>query len=44
MSKHFNLVKKNYDRGFWSIDRVRAAVTMGWITEEEFAIITGQSY
>lgn len=44
MSKYFNLVKKNYDKGLWSIDRVRDAVTKGWITEEEFLIITGEDY
>lgn len=44
MSKYFNLVKHNYDKGLWSIGRVRKAVEQGWITEEEFAIITGQSY
>ena len=44
MSKYFNLVKKNYDKGLWSIDRVRDAVVKGWITEEEFLIITGEDY
>ena len=44
MSKYFNLVKKNYEKGLWSIDRVRDAVVKGWITEEEFYIITGENY
>ena len=44
MSKYFNLVKKNYDKGFWDIGRVRDAVSKGWITEEEFYIITGENY
>ena len=44
MSKYFNLVKKNYDKGFWDISRVRDAVVKGWITEEEFYIITGENY
>lgn len=44
MSKYYNLVKKNYDNGFWSIDRVRDAVTMQWITEEEFELIIGHPY
>lgn len=44
MSKYYNLVKKNYDNGFWSIDKVRDAVTKGWITEEEFELIVGKPY
>lgn len=44
MSKYFNLVKTNYDRGFWSEARVRNAVEKGWITEEEFELIVGHPY
>ena len=44
MSKYYNLVKKNYDNGFWSIDKVRDAVVKGWITEEEFELIVGKPY
>lgn len=44
MSKYYKIVKNNYDKGFWSIDRVRDAVTMGWITAEEFYDITGEPY
>lgn len=44
MSKNYNKVKTYYDRGLWSIDRVREAVVKGWITEEEYELITGQSY
>ena len=44
MSKYYNLVKKNYDNGFWSIDKVRDAVVKGWITAEEFQEITGEEY
>ena len=44
MSKYYNLVKKNYDNVFWSIDKVRDAVTKGWITAEEFQEITGEVY
>lgn len=44
MSKYFNLVKHNYDKGLWSEARVRNAVEKGWITEEEFTIITGEVY
>lgn len=44
MSKYYNLVKKNYDNGFWSIDKVRDAVVKSWITPEEFYDITGEVY
>lgn len=44
MSKYFQLVKKNYDNGFWSESRVRDAVIKNWITEEEFEEITGVEY
>lgn len=44
MSKYYNLVKKNYDNGFWSIDKVRDAVIKGWITSDEFQEITGEVY
>lgn len=40
MSKHFEQVKKYYDKGLWSIERVRNAVVKGWITEQEFQLIT----
>ena len=42
MSKHFKKVKGYYDSGLWSIERVRNAVLKGWITEEEFELITGE--
>lgn len=44
MSKYYNLVKKNYDRGYWDIYKVRDAVVKGWITPEEFYDITGEVY
>lgn len=44
MSKYYNLVKRNYDNGFWSISKVRDAVAKGWITAEEFREITGEEY
>lgn len=44
MSKYYNLVKRNYDNGFWSVDKVRDAVVKGWITAEEFNEITGEVY
>ena len=44
MSKNFNKVKSYYDRGLWSIERVREAVVKGWITSEEYRLITGEDY
>lgn len=44
MSKKFKTVKNFYDRGLWSIARVRNAVEKGWITAEEFNEITGEDY
>lgn len=43
-SKKYEKVKTYYDRGVWTIDMVRNAVVKGWITEEEFAEITGEEY
>lgn len=43
MSK-FEKVKKYYDSGLWGIERVRDAVIKGWITAEEFSLITGKGY
>ncbi|MER2081130.1 MAG: XkdX family protein [Ruminococcus sp.] len=44
MSKHFEQVKRYYDKGLWSIERVRNAVVKGWITAEEFFLITQTTY
>ncbi len=44
MSKKFEKVKRYYDDGLWSMKKVRNAVVMGWITEEEFLEITGEPY
>lgn len=43
-SKKFEKVKYYYDNGLWSKYRVSEAVKKGWITEEEYQIITGESY
>ena len=44
-SKNFEKIKGYYDRGLWSIEKVRAVVgkSLG-ITPEEFKEITGQDY
>lgn len=44
MSSKFEKVQSYYDRGLWGIFRVRNAVVKGWITAEEFEIITGEKY
>ena len=44
MSKKFNIVKKYYDTGVWNEEMVRNAVAKGWITAEEYEIITGELY
>nr|DAI45374.1 MAG TPA: hypothetical protein [Caudoviricetes sp.] len=44
MSKKYNLVKKYYDKGLWKIGAVKNAVLKEWITEEEYAAITGEIY
>lgn len=44
MSKYFDIVKNFYDKGLWKEDRVRDAVIKGWITADEYEIITGTIY
>lgn len=44
MSSKFEKVKNYFDKGLWNIERVKNAVVKGWITAEEFQIITGQPY
>lgn len=39
-SKNFDKVKRYYNMGMWNEMRVRNAVKMNWITEEEFKEIT----
>lgn len=42
-SAHFEEVQGYYNDGFWSKDRVHAAVGK-WITPEEYEEITGEVY
>ena len=44
MSPKYNKVKNYYDSGFWNKTMVRNAVTKGWITAEEYGMITGEPY
>lgn len=44
MSKKFKTVKAAYDRGNWDKTMVGNAVVKGWITAEEYQLITGDVY
>ena len=44
MSAKFKTVQLNYKRGMWNVSKVRDAVNKGWITEDEYQIITGEAY
>ena len=44
MSKMYKKIKKYYDTGLWSEERVRNMVIKGIITEEEYKDITGNEY
>jgi len=41
---NFETIKKNYERGLWSLALVKMAVKKGIITEEQFEEITKQKY
>lgn len=41
---NFTTIKKNYDRGLWSIAMVKTAVKKGIITKDQFKEITGEDY
>lgn len=43
-STKFEKVKRYYDSGLWNKTMVRNAVVKGWITAEEYEIITGEVY
>jgi len=43
-SRNYQKVKRYYDMHMWDETRVRNAVKMGWITEEEFQEIAGREY
>ena len=44
MSKKFAKVKRYYDEELWSKRQVHDAVEKGWITAEEYELITGEPY
>jgi len=39
----YEKVKHYFETGLWTSEMVRNAVTKGWITEEEYVDITGES-
>lgn len=40
----FNRIKRLYDEGKIDLNGVKNAVVKGWITEEQYKIITGKIY
>lgn len=41
---NFATIKRNYDKGLWSMTMVKMAVKKGIITKEEYQEITGKAY
>lgn len=41
---NYKMVKKNFEKGLWSISMVKMAVKKGVITKEEYKEITTQEY
>lgn len=41
---NFETIKKNYDRGLWSVSMVKMAVRKGIITKDQYKEITGKEY
>lgn len=41
---NFETVKKNYDKGLWTLSLVKMAVKKGIITKAEYTEITGKEY
>lgn len=40
----YELAKKNYDRGLWTVEMLKALVKKQLITETQFKEITGTKY
>lgn len=40
----YEMIKRNFDRGLWSVSMVKVAVVKGIITPAQFAEITGEIY
>ena len=41
---NFKTIKKNYEKGLWSLVMVKMAVRKGIITKAQFQEITGEEY
>lgn len=41
---NFATIRRNYEKGLWSLAMVKMAVRKGIISDEEYAQITGESY
>lgn len=41
---NFATIKRNYEKGLWSLAMVKMAVRKGLITTEEYKEITGSDY
>jgi uncharacterized XkdX family phage protein len=41
---NFKMIKRNFDKGLWSLAMVKTAVRKGVITKEEYKEITGEEY
>ena len=44
MSENAKKAKENYDLGFWGEEKLKKLVAKGWITADEFKLITGKAY
>lgn len=41
---NFATIKRNFDRGLWSVAMVKMAVRKGVITKDQYTEITGKEY
>ena len=41
---NYETIKKNFERGLWTVAMVRVAVKKGVISREQFKEITGKEY
>lgn len=41
---NYSIIKRNYQKGLWGIQNVKAAVMKGVITREQYSDITGCVY
>jgi uncharacterized XkdX family phage protein len=41
---NYKMIKRNFEKGLWSLAMVKMAVKKGVITKEQFKEITGEEY